>query len=73
MLVVALLLAAVDLKRRGYSKNLTWGEIVKLYVLSHLSTIKMYRMHKKFEWDVRHFEQVRRQNISQLVECVFVC
>ena len=60
MLGIIFLLALVDLKRRGYSKELSWEELLKLYVLSYLAGIKMYFMHKKFEKNVRQFEQVRR-------------
>ncbi|XP_043189093.1 probable indole-3-acetic acid-amido synthetase GH3.9 isoform X2 [Amphibalanus amphitrite] len=56
---VILLLAFVDLKRRGYSREISWPDLLKLYVLTQLSSIKMYRMHKKFERDVRSFEQAQ--------------
>ena len=71
-LAVILLLAVLDIKRRGYSKDIKWTELLKLYFLMQLSNIRLYRMHRQFERDVRQFEQVRSdgQLDSQTKLCV---
>ncbi|XP_043234177.1 probable indole-3-acetic acid-amido synthetase GH3.9 isoform X1 [Amphibalanus amphitrite] len=66
-LSTALPLALLDIQRRGYSKALTWTQLLKLYVLLKLGDIKTYRLHRKFERDVRQFEKAQSEFLLERI------